>query len=223
MENFTFKNVSSESLGIIVKEMNLVPKSAKNIEIISVNGRNGSLHIDNDNYLSKNYTIPCILLNKDHIDDICSLFNGTGRLILSKYPDRYFKATIKNQIDFKNYLTLLNEFPLQFELDPISYSIDEVSETITSNSSITVNGNVEVYPIIEVTGTGTLTVNGYPMTISESGITIDCDLMQCYNGTTAKNNKVVLDEFPRLNPGINNIVKDNSITKVIISYHTGWL
>lgn len=223
METFTFKNISSDTLGIIVKELNLVPKSARNIESISIDGRNGSLHIDNKNYLSKSYTIPCVLLNTDHLDDILSLFNGSGKLTLSKYPGRYFNATIKNQIDFKTYLTVLNEFPLQFELDPISYSNDLTTETITENSSITVGGDVEVFPIITITGTGTLTVNGYPMEISETGITVDCDLMQCYKQSTAKNDKVVLDEFPRLKPGTNNIVMTSGITSVSISYHEGWL
>lgn len=223
MESFTFKGVSSNSLGIIVKEMNLVPRSAKNIESISINGRNGSLHIDNKNYLSKEYSIACILLNKEHIDEICSLFIGTGKLTLSKYPNRYFVGTIKNQIDFETYSTLLNEFPLQFELEPISYSVSETIEEITKVSSIEVSGNVEVYPIINITGTGIVNINGYPMEILESGITIDCNLMQCYNGNIAKNDKVILDSFPILSPGNNNITFDSSITKVIIKYNAGWM
>ena len=223
MESFTFKNVSSDSLGIIVKEMNLVPKSAKNIEVVSVNGRNGSLHIDNKNYSAKNYSIPCILFNKTYLDNICSTFNGTGKLTLSKYPDRYFIATIKNQIDFKAYLNILNEFSLQFELDPIAYSNTLNTETITSNTTLNVGGDVEVYPLVTIIGIGTVTINGYPMTVSESGITIDCNLMQCYNSTVAKNDKVSIDEFAHLSPGNNSIILGEGITSITISYREGWL
>lgn len=223
METFKFKNILSDSLGIIVKNMPLVPRSERNIESISINGRNGNLHIDNGNYLAKNYAIECIVTNKEHIDDICSLYQGTGKLILSKYPDRYFVGTIKNQIDFKKYLTLLNEFPLQFELNPIAYSINEVNETISENTNINVSGNTDVYPILTISGTGIVTINGYSVEVLESDITIDCDLMECTNNNIAKNNKVILDDFPKLSPGNNNITLGTGITSVQISYRAGWL
>lgn len=223
MEYFSFNNVNSTSLDIIVKSMPPVPRAERNIESIQVNGRNGALHIDNKRYLSKSYSIGCVLKSKTYLDNICSSFVGTGILRLSKYTDRYFKATIKNQIDFSKYLTYLNEFPLQFELDPIAYSETETTENLTSTSSITVGGNVEVYPKITITGTGTATINGYSLTVSETGITIDCDLMVCYKGTTAKNDKVVLDEFPKLTPGTNTISLGTGITGISIVYRAGWL
>ena len=49
MESFVFNNVTSESLDIIVKEMPLVPRAERNIESVSVIGRNGNFHIDNKN------------------------------------------------------------------------------------------------------------------------------------------------------------------------------
>lgn len=223
MESFTFKGINSNSLGIIVKEMPLVPRAERNIETINVNGRNRPLHIDNKNYLLKSYSIVCLIKEKEHIDDICSLFVGTGQLTLSKYPNRVFNATIKNQIDFKNYLNYLNEFPLQFELDPISYSSTSTIEELTSSGSITVDGNTDSYPKITITGTGQVTVNGYSFTVSESGVTIDSDLMICYNGTTAKNDKVTLSEFPKLKPGSNTISLPNTVTKIKIEYNSGWL
>lgn len=223
MESFSFKNISSNTLGIVVKNMPLVPRAEKNIESVVVNGRNGNLHIDNGNYLSKNYTLECILTNKEHIDDICSLFQGTGKLILSKYPNRYFNATIKNQIDFKKYLNILNEFPLLIELDPIAYSTSEVTETINSSGTITVGGNIEVNPKITITGTGTVTLNGYSLEVTETGITIDCELMECTKNSLSKNNKVTLDEFPKLSVGNNTITLGNGITSVEVKYRAGWL
>lgn len=223
MESFTFKGINSNSLGIIVKEMPLVPRSERNIETINVNGRNRPLHIDNKNYLSKNYSIICLMKDKEHINDICSLFVGTGQLTLSKYPNRIFNATIKNQIDFKNYLNYLNEFPLQFELDPISYSSDLTTEELISSGSITVDGNTDSYPKITIIGTGQITINGYSFNVLESGVTIDSDLMICYNGTIAKNDKVILSEFPKLKPGENIITVSNTVTKIKIEYNSGWL
>lgn len=223
MESFKFNNVTSESLDIIVKEMPLVPRAERNIESVNIIGRNRSFHIDNKNYLTKDYTIDCIAKNRGKIDDICKTFVGTHKLELSKYPNRYWDATIKNQIDFDIYLNYLNEFPLQFELDPIGYSKEETVENISSSTSINVGGNVDVYPIITITGVGTLTVNGYSLQVLESNITIDCDLMQCFNGEIAKNDKVILDEFPMLNVGTNNITLGEGISNVKIKYRQGWL
>lgn len=223
MESFVFNNITSESLDIIVKKMPLVPRAERNIESISIVGRNGNFHVDNKNYMSKSYTIDCIAKNKEKIDDICKTFVGTHKLKLSKYPNRFWNATIKNQIDFDVYLNYLNEFPLQFELDPIGYSDEEVIEDINTSSSINVGGNVEVYPIITIIGTGNLTINGYPLQVLESNITIDCDLMQCFNEEIAKNDKVILDEFPILNVGINDITLGEGISSVTIKYRQGWL
>lgn len=223
MESFSFNNVSSDTLNIIVKEMPLVPRAERDIESLSISGRNGNLHIDNKCYKSKKYSIGCIAKDKTKIDDICKTFVGTGKLILSKYNDRYFNATIKNQIDFETYLNYLDEFPLELELDPFSYSNVEKVEILNSSGSITVDGNTDTFPLITITGVGTITVNGYSLEVTESGITIDCDLMQCYNGLIAKNDKVILDEFPILSVGTNNIVLGTGITQAVIKYRKRWL
>lgn len=223
MEHFTFNDVTSESLDIIVKEMPLVPRSEKNIESININGRNGALHIDNKNYLSKNYTIKCVSKNKEFIDKICSTFVGTHKLTLSKYPDRYWNATIKNQINFATYLNYLNEFPLQFELEPIAYSTNEKKVSLNSSDTLILNGTADVFPIITITGTGVISVNGYSIVILESGITIDCDLMQCHLEGISKNEMVELTEFPKLTPGSNEIVLGEEIANIEIRYREGWL
>ena len=77
--------------------------------------------------------------------------------------------------------------------------------------------------IITITGIGTVTINGYPLQVLESGITINCDLMQCYNGEIAKNDKVILDEFPNLSVGSNDITLGEGISNVKIEYRQGWL
>ena len=223
MESFSFKGISSDSLDIIVKEMPPMPRAERNIETLQISGRNSSLHIDNKNFLSRNYTLSCIAKNKEHINQICSLFLGTGKLTLSKYPDIYFNATIKNQISFNTYLTYLQEFPLQFEIEPIAYSVEEISKEFTQSGELELDGNCEISPILEIEGTGIITINGRSIELLESGITIDCNLMQCLNKTIAKNDKVILEDFPTLQPGINNIVLNEGITKLNVKYHCGWL
>ena len=223
MKSFTFNNVSSDTLKIIVKDMPPIPRAERDIETLDISGRNGSLHIDNKSWKSRAYTIQCVCADKSRIDDIRKTFYGTYNLVLSDYSDRYFIATIKNQIDFGKYLTYCEEFPLQFELEPIAYANNETTKTLSASGSITVGGNVEVSPIITISGTGTITINGYQVAVTETGITIDCNLMQCYKNSVAKNDKVTLEKFPILKVGSNTITFGTGITGATIKYREGWL
>ena len=224
MHYFIFNDINSNDLDIIVKDMPLVPLAERDIESISVRGRNGDFHIDNGTYRSKSYTISCIVKDISKIDLIKSNFVGSGKLLLSKYSDRYFIAIIKNQVDFEKYLNVLHDFPLQFELHPIAYNNSiEILEFNDSNSSFDIGGNVSIGPIVIVEGTGIVTINNVALEVEESGIEIDCDLMNCtLNGLNA-NDKVILDEFPILKPKDNSIVLGDGITKVILNYRKGWL
>ena len=224
MEYFVFKGINSSDLGIIVKEMPPVTKSEKNIESISISGRNGSLHVDDGTYKSKKYKIKCILMDLTRINDLKLLFDGTGLLELSTENNKEYKATLLNQIDFSKYLNYLKEFTLNFELDPIAYSKNEVELTITENSTFSVGGNFETNPKLIINGVGTITLNNTPIAVEETGITVDCDLMNCTKNGINMNNKVNIDsEFPKVIPGDNSVVIGNGIESVIIKYREGWL
>lgn len=222
MEKFIFNDISSDDLGLIIKEMPPITKAAKNIESIKVNGRNGNLHIDNGTYDSVDITIECIVKDLSKIDMIKRTLEGTGSLKLSTVPDRTFTATIKNQIDFTKYLMVLREFPLQLELQPFSFS-DSKTLSYSESTTFTIDGNVKTYPIINVDGIGIITINNVSVEVLETDITIDCDLMNCTNNGIEKNNMVILDDFPCLNPGENNLTLGTGITNVEIEYAERWL
>ena len=224
MQYFIFDNVNSNDLGIIVKNMPLIPLAEKDIESIRISGKNGNLHIDNETYKSLNYTIDCIISDISKIDNIKKTFNGTSKLILSKYSDRYFEATIKNQVSFDKYLNVLQEFPLQFELQPIAYGNELIETTISSDiDDLDIGGNTFAKPIIIVDGIGILTINNLSVQVLENGIMIDCELMNCTKNNLNANDKVVLDKFPTLNPTNNTIVIGEGINSIELKYRKRWL
>lgn len=222
MESFTFNGVNSDDLGLIIKEMPPISRAARNIESIKVNGRNGNLHIDNGDYNSINMTIECIISDYLNYDAIKSTLQGTGELQLSTVPGRTFKATISNQIDFTKYLKLLKEFPLQLEVDPLSYGVS-ITDSYSSDVTFEVDGNVETYPTLTIYGTGTIYINNTAIEVLTSGITIDCELMECIKDDLNMNAYVVLDEFPKLIPGENSLSLGTGISMVTISYKERWL
>lgn len=224
MHYFIFNNIDSRDLGITVKNMPLIPRAERDIDVINVSGRNGNLHIDNKTFRSNSYTISCIISDVSKIDEIKSALIGTGNLILSKYSDRYFIATIKNQISFDKYLNYLQEFPLQFDIEPISLNLtEETLEYTSDNLDFDIGGNIEISPKITITGVGIVTINNVSIEVEETGIQIDCELMNCTKNNLNYNNKVILDEFPKLNPTDNSIVFGTGITKVTLVYRRGWL
>lgn len=228
MESFTFKGVSSSSLGLIIKEMPPIVRAEKNIESISVNGRNGNLHIDNGTYKSIDISIICVVNDLTKIDLIKSTLIGTGEVTLSTVPGRSYTATIKNQLSLSKYLSCLREFPLQLELDPFSYgSLITNTYTVINNNrefDFSVGGNVETYPTLTINGIGSISLNGTQIQVTETGITIDCELMECVKNNANKNSSVILTEFPKLKPGvINSLETGIGITSVVISYREKWL
>nr|DAN73281.1 MAG TPA: distal tail protein [Caudoviricetes sp.] len=223
METFKFKNVNSNDLGIIVKEMPPIIRAERNIESIEIAGRNGNLYIDNNTYKTKKYQINCILKNLDHIDEIKSLYLGKGKLELSTEANREYDAVISNKIDISKYLQYLKEFPLEFEVNPIAYSINEKIIEITKSQNISIDGNTNAKLTFIVFGIGTITINNIPVTVTESEVVIDCDLMNCTKNNMNKNDKVDLEEFPYLKNGENAITLGSGITKIKIIYKEGWL
>ena len=223
METFKFKNVNSNDLEIVVKEMPPIIRAERNIESIEISGRNGNLYIDNNTYKTKKYQINCILKNLDHIDKIKSLYLGKGKLELSTEPNREYDAVISNKIDISKYLQYLREFPLEFELNPIAYSINEKIIEITKSQNISIDGNTNAKLTFIDFGIGTITINNIPVTVTESEVVIDCDLMNCTKNNMNKNDKVDLEEFPYLKNGENAITLGSGITKIKIIYKEGWL
>jgi len=221
---FTFNGIKSTSLGIVIKELPPIAKSEKDIDIVTVSGRNGNLHIDNGTYKAKKYKIVCILCDTTKINNIKTLLDGSGTLELSSEPGLEYRATVVNQIDFSKYLTYLKEFVINFDVEPVAYNKTSTSNTYTdSSNTFTVGGTFNVAPQITVNGIGTITLNNTQVEVLETGITIDCLLMNCTKNSLNKNDKVNLDEFPTLLVGNNTLVLGNGITSVNITYKEGWL
>ena len=106
--------------------------------------------------------------------------------------------------------------------EPYKRKYNESSTTISSSpGTITNPTDFPSYPLIKVngSGSGTLTIGNNLITITSisSYLYIDSELMDCYKGTTNCNDKVKLSQFPKLDPGVNNIAFTGSISSVVIT------
>lgn len=75
-------------------------------------------------------------------------------------------------------------------------------------------------PMIRVVGTGACYINGITINVSDctSYVDIDCDMMDCYEGSTNRNKDVTFStyDFPVLSPGANPIIV-NGPTSVTVT------
>ncbi len=225
MEWFKFNDFDTREY-LIIRKMPPIVSPKKNIDVIKIDGRNGSLYIDNETYEPISITIECVLLDDTKIDDIKSALRGIGEIELSTNQGRTYKAVIKNQIDFSKYLEWIREFPLQLEIEPFSYDTSVTSIICTADTTWSAGGNIEVAPILEVKGSGegTLVLNNKTITFSalSSTVTIvDCNLMEATQGGANANSLINCTDFPKVQES--NVLDITGITEVIVKYREGWL
>lgn len=224
MPYFKFNNVNSRNLGILIKELPPITKSEKEIDTINLKGSNKTLHIDYKSYKQKTYKVQCILIDESKIDLIKKTFDSVGTFEISTEPNIKWNACISNQIDFSKYLKYLKEFTLNFELDPIGYKSGGTAHiTQSTNNFHGHSGNVDTSPILTIDGVGIITLNNCSIEVLESGISIDCELMNCTKDGLNKNNKVICDEFPVIHPDGNSIILGDGINYVDLSIKAGYL
>ena len=83
----------------------------------------------------------------------------------------------------------------------------QISATVTGSNTLINPTPFASKPLIRLYGNGTVSVNGITITVvnSTSYVDIDCDMMDCYEGSTNRNNDVTFSthDFPVLEPGEN--------------------
>ena len=202
MSYIIWKNRHSDDVkGLLISELSPISKPKMRTTTTEIDGKDGDV-VEYLGYKSYTKTISIGLTKNYDIDEIINYFNGSGKLILSNEPDKYYKY-------------LLNEAP--FVLN------------ITNETSLKVSnrGYEQSKPIITLYGTGTiqLLVNGnqiFSVDMVDDYITIDSEQEEAYHGLILKNRQMTGD-FPKLNSGINIISWVGNLTKIEVNPRSRWL
>lgn len=67
-------------------------------------------------------------------------------------------------------------------------------------------------PIIQANSTGLIDFNGEVIEVLSAPVTINCQTLQCYNGSVNMNNSVKVDEFPTIKKGSNLVACEMALT-----------
>ena len=215
-EYLMFSGRSSEDFKAHISGSGTFISPTRDVESISVPGRNGDLHVDNGRFTNVPIIYPAFItedFEKNYSAYKAFLCAQIGYKILadSYHPDHYRRAMFNGGISPEMAtLNRAGSFELSFDCDPRLFlkSGDKV---------IRINGGGDIYnrtqfaskPIIRAYGTGTLTIGDVSIEIisADEYTDIDCELQEAYKDSINCNSNIVLENgvFPELMPGLNEI------------------
>lgn len=209
--------VNSNDYGIYLTDAGVYGIAEKDVEAVSVAGRNGDLLFDNHRYLNKNFSYPALIIEnfeRNYSEFINFLMSQKGymRLEDSFMPEFYVMATYVGGSDPSKVVRKGKDgvFQLPFNRKPQRFLKEgEKAITITSNTTLHSTYRMDALPLVRAYGTGSVTINGVTITINtaDTYTDIDCDTQNAYKGSTNCNGKITLNngEFFKLKTGDNSI------------------
>ena len=221
---------SREIEGLIICELPPITKPNMRVKETVIDGVDGSI-IEELGYESYDKTISIGLKVGANIDNIIEYFTGSGDIIFGNEHNKYYKARIIKNIDYKRLLRYRTA-TVTFRVQPFKYDGTEVDMVVTSeNQNLIVHndGNYTAKPLITIVGEGTveLSISGnaicrYTFPTGEDTVILDSEKQDAYLGSTLKNRNMVGD-FPVFEKGNNVLTWSGTIESIRIKRYSRWL
>lgn len=215
MDVLTFNGQSLADFHTFYDGKDLFITPEKDVTFYPIPGRNGEVSVSNNRFNAKEIPINCFIrdnfrANFAALIDFLYSQEGYGRLETSKEPDVFQKACFVNSIEpntgaFLKYA----DFVLTFKVYPQKWlKMGENAILIDSSKTIINPTSQNAKPLIEVEGTGSITINNSVLTLSTNTSTtiIDCEIEDAYEDSINRNDDLsVVGGFPVLS-------KENTIS-----------
>ena len=221
---------SRDVKGLLISELPPIRKPNMRVKETVIDGVDGSI-IEELGYESYDRTVIIGLKIGADVDKISEFFTGSGKVVFSNEPDKYYIATVIKSIDYERLLRY-KVAKVTFRVQPFKYDSVEVPRQATSDrtSMIVENiGNHTAKPIIAIQGSGKvyLTLNGnavcdYTFPSGESSVVIDSEKQDAYLGDVLKNRDMNGD-FPVFQKGNNTLAWSGTVTSITITKYSRWL
>lgn len=236
MSYFYFAGQSCLDFGLHIEEHPNYTTAQRSVTTQQVPGRNGLLAFDTGAFGNVDVTYN-VYVNATASNTMAAgreistwLQGNTGYQRLEDAYDTevYRMAIFAGPMDFSNFFQRYGKATLTFSCMPQRFFKSGDSPLKLSNGVTLRNYWMCAKPLIQVTGSGqgVLYFNSYQVTISDipsTGITLDCDTEDAYQGTDNLNSLVAVSNegFPRLVHGDTQIRWSGGITGVSI-YPRWW-
>lgn len=225
---FTFGGLDSRDFGIYISGQGTFNAPERAYEPIAIPGRNGDLlgidrRMENVELIYPAFVYRTFSANIAAMRDAFLALTGYQELTDSYHPDEYrlayfpggteINATTKNDA---------GDFELTFICKPQRFLTSGKTEVdiVAAGGTITNPTAQKAQPLIHVTGYGNLFIGTQRVTIENvlPDVYIDCEMMDCYNGTTNANDYVSFGnvDFPTLPTGVTGFSMSDTITDLTI-------
>lgn len=226
---FIFNGVNSLDMGVVMLKAPPIIKPQKRVSEITIPGRNGVLHEDEESFANYTKSAECHVMDRSRIDEVSAWLDGYGEVIFSSEPDKVYRTYIKNQISFNNILRNINDFLVQFDCYPLKYSVNKQDEEIILFQGTTVynKGSISSEPVFTVYGTGNITLvlneESFVLRAVDDFVTVNSELQEVYKENESKNSSFAADIFPVFKTGKNSISWTGNVEKIVIQPNWRWL
>ena len=174
----SFDNTSSRNYGVYITGQAVYNAPERDVEMISIPGRNGAFALDNGRFENIEVTYPAGLFADKEIDFaqaisdfrnfLCSR-KGYVRLTDEYNPNEYRLAIYKSGLEVSPVQLKAGEFEITFECKPQRFLISgDEPITVSSGSTITNPTLFDAQPMLEVEGYGTIAFNGFEIEIENA-------------------------------------------------------
>lgn len=232
---FTYKGIRSSDMGLQINGNLEFNAPRRDVNLVSVAGRDGDLVMDNGRYESVLRTINCRLKTTNEnvetainrIHNWLSTDVGFHDFLWSGDPDFTYKAMVDNPSRTNRTLAKLARIALKFRLHPVKYLTSSLNEmAVTNGLNIENQLLLDAKPIIRVVGNGNVVINIGNQVLDLRdifhSITIDSENMTVTGHDGNAEFTKMYSTFPVLAQG-NNIVSFSGNFQVFITPRLGAL
>lgn len=174
---FEFDGESSRNYGVYITGEAVYNAPQRDIEMISIPGRNGSFALDRGRFENIEVTYPAGIFAYNEADFakavselrnyLCSK-KGYCRLTDGYNPEEYRMAIYKSGLEVSPVMAKAGEFEITFDCKPQRYLLDGEEAIDVSSGDVVLNPTLfEASPMLEVEGHGNIQFNGYEITIND--------------------------------------------------------
>ena len=222
---FKWNGTRSDAKNIIMNAPVPIIKPEERVGHITIPGRAGELTVTEGDDIWQSYiqTVGIAVNGAANVPDVENWLKGEGNVIFHCQPGLQQAARVIGAVTLEKHSAHLDwwEGDVQFYCSPIKRDPTETTIEVTS-SGATINnpGDMDAFPLIEVTGSGAITVScgGNVLSIPSctSGWVIDSE-NEWILASGVPIGGVCSGDFPVLRKGSNTLAFTGSITKLTVT------
>ena len=207
---FTFKGTASSTHGILIEHIAPIQRGEERVSNIIIPGRPGDLTIVEGEDIYNPYIQTVVIsVPGNKVSTVRAWLRGSGWLTFSNDSSRRQQALVINAVTLEKVPHSINWYrgDVEFYCQPIKRPLTDASASVTSGGNVTNAGDLVMYPLITLAGSGDMTVTILQNTLSiddvpNGGCIIDTEAHMVTNGAgTESLNAQVSGSWPVLPVG----------------------